>query len=240
MAVVRRDVVARGLRPVGAAGARHPGGDHPRRPLERGVPVPHGARDHRGPGSAARAACDLRRRARLGAVRARRVRHRPVGHAVGGGSPARPGGGRLSRDRRPAPGEGVPRLGERTSRPTTPRSRPASGSPCAWTRATSWAAMRSLVAQAAGPREAPAVPRARRPARGSASATSRCGSTGAVVGRVTSGGYGFSVGRASPTPTCRPRCGIGARGEVEVFGTAVGFEVAREPLFDPAGARIRA
>ena len=33
---------------------------------------------------------------------------------------------------------------------------------------------------------------------------------------------------------------IGARGEVDVFGTWVGFEVAREPLFDPTGSRIRA
>ena len=33
---------------------------------------------------------------------------------------------------------------------------------------------------------------------------------------------------------------IGTRGEVEVFGEWVGFEVAREPLYDPDGTRIRA
>jgi len=33
---------------------------------------------------------------------------------------------------------------------------------------------------------------------------------------------------------------IGARGEIDVFGTWTGFGVAGEPLFDPAGERIRA
>jgi hypothetical protein len=33
---------------------------------------------------------------------------------------------------------------------------------------------------------------------------------------------------------------IGTRGEVDVFGEWVGFEVAAEPLYDPTGARIRA
>ena len=33
---------------------------------------------------------------------------------------------------------------------------------------------------------------------------------------------------------------IGTRGEIEVFGEWIGFEVATEPLFDPAGDRIRA
>ena len=36
------------------------------------------------------------------------------------------------------------------------------------------------------------------------------------------------------------RAAIGTRGEVEVFGDWIGFEVAREPLYDPDGARIRA
>jgi hypothetical protein len=33
---------------------------------------------------------------------------------------------------------------------------------------------------------------------------------------------------------------IGERGEVEVFGEWVGFEVQREPLYDPRGERVRA
>ena len=61
-----------------------------------------------------------------------------------------------------------------------------------------------------------------------------------VVGRVTSGGYGFAVERSIAYAYLPPdRAAIGTRGEVEVFGDWVGFEVAREPLYDPDNARIR-
>ncbi len=63
---------------------------------------------------------------------------------------------------------------------------------------------------------------------------------GDVVGRVTSGGFGFTVGRSIAYAYLPPAVGIGTRGEVDVFGTWVGCEVAREPLFDPTGSRIRA
>ena len=64
---------------------------------------------------------------------------------------------------------------------------------------------------------------------------------GEVVGRVTSGGYGFAVERSIAYAYLPPeRAAIGTRGEVEVFGDWIGFEVAREPLYDPDGARIRA
>jgi 4-methylaminobutanoate oxidase (formaldehyde-forming) len=64
---------------------------------------------------------------------------------------------------------------------------------------------------------------------------------GEVVGRVTSGGYGFTVERSIAYAYLPPdRAAIGTRGDVEVFGEWVGFEVAREPLYDPTGARIRA
>ena len=64
---------------------------------------------------------------------------------------------------------------------------------------------------------------------------------GAIVGRVTSGGYGFAVERSIAYAYLPPdRAAIGTRGEVEVFGEWIGFEVAREPLYDPEGARIRA
>ena len=64
---------------------------------------------------------------------------------------------------------------------------------------------------------------------------------GEIVGRVTSGGYGFAVERSIAYAYLPPdRAAIGTRGEVEVFGDWVGFEVAREPLYDPDGARIRA
>ncbi|MHB8398336.1 MAG: GcvT family protein [Candidatus Limnocylindrales bacterium] len=64
---------------------------------------------------------------------------------------------------------------------------------------------------------------------------------GAIVGRVTSGGYGFAVKRSIAYAYLPPDlAAIGRRGEIEVFGEWTGFEVAREPLYDPAGERIRA
>jgi glycine cleavage system aminomethyltransferase T/glycine/D-amino acid oxidase-like deaminating enzyme len=62
---------------------------------------------------------------------------------------------------------------------------------------------------------------------------------GDLAGRVTSGGYGFSVERSIGYAYLPPGVEIGARGEVDVFGEWVGFEVAREPLYDPSGERIR-
>jgi 4-methylaminobutanoate oxidase (formaldehyde-forming) len=64
---------------------------------------------------------------------------------------------------------------------------------------------------------------------------------GEIVGRVTSGGYGFAVERSIAYAYLPPdRAAIGTRGDIEVFGEWIGFEVAREPLYDPDGARIRA
>jgi hypothetical protein len=37
-----------------------------------------------------------------------------------------------------------------------------------------------------------------------------------------------------------PDVAIGDRGDVDLFGEWVGFEVAREPLYDRSGERIRA
>jgi 4-methylaminobutanoate oxidase (formaldehyde-forming) len=62
---------------------------------------------------------------------------------------------------------------------------------------------------------------------------------GAIVGRVTSGGVGYTVERSIAYAYLPPEAGIGTRGDIDVFGEWVGFEVAREPLYDPAGERIR-
>ncbi len=62
---------------------------------------------------------------------------------------------------------------------------------------------------------------------------------GQVVGRVTSGGYGFAVEQSIAYAYLPPTAAIGTRGDVEVFGEWVGFEVMREPLWDPTGERIR-
>jgi glycine cleavage system aminomethyltransferase T len=63
----------------------------------------------------------------------------------------------------------------------------------------------------------------------------------ALVGRVTSGGYGYTVG-TSIAYAYLPSENAPVRTEVavEIFGEWVPGVVAAEPLFDPAGARIRA
>ncbi len=63
---------------------------------------------------------------------------------------------------------------------------------------------------------------------------------GTVSGRVTSGGYGHTVGRSIayaylPVESAE----AGTRVEVEIFGEWVPGVVAREPLHDPEGARVR-
>jgi 4-methylaminobutanoate oxidase (formaldehyde-forming) len=62
---------------------------------------------------------------------------------------------------------------------------------------------------------------------------------GTIVGRVTTGGLGYAVERSIAYAYLPPDAGIGTRGEIEVFGEWVGFEVVREPLYDPDGERIR-
>ncbi len=62
---------------------------------------------------------------------------------------------------------------------------------------------------------------------------------GAIVGRVTSGGYGYAVERSIAYAYLPPDAAIGTRGEIDVFGAWVGFEVMREPLYDPGNARVR-
>jgi glycine cleavage system aminomethyltransferase T/glycine/D-amino acid oxidase-like deaminating enzyme len=62
---------------------------------------------------------------------------------------------------------------------------------------------------------------------------------GAIVGRVTSGGYGYAVERSIAYAYLPPDAPIGTRGEIDVFGEWIGFEVMREPLYDPTNARIR-
>ena len=63
---------------------------------------------------------------------------------------------------------------------------------------------------------------------------------GEVLGRVTSGGYGYSVERSIAYAYLPAALGVGANVEVDIFGEWVRGEVAREPLFDPKGERVRA
>jgi glycine cleavage system aminomethyltransferase T/glycine/D-amino acid oxidase-like deaminating enzyme len=64
---------------------------------------------------------------------------------------------------------------------------------------------------------------------------------GAPAGRVTSGGYGYTVGRSIAYAYLpADRAEVGRPVEVEIFGEWVAGEIAAEPLFDPKGERVRA
>jgi glycine cleavage system aminomethyltransferase T len=62
---------------------------------------------------------------------------------------------------------------------------------------------------------------------------------GELVGRVTSGGYGYTVGRSIAYAYVPAAHGVGTDVEVEIFGEWVAGEIAADPLFDPVGERIR-
>jgi len=62
---------------------------------------------------------------------------------------------------------------------------------------------------------------------------------GEVVGRVTTGGYGYTVGKSIAYAYLPPAAEPGTAIEIEIFGRWVGGEVATEPLYDPKGDRIR-
>lgn len=64
---------------------------------------------------------------------------------------------------------------------------------------------------------------------------------GEIAGRVTTGGYGYTVERSIAYAYLPPAAAEpGTAVEVEIFGRWVGGEVSSEPLFDPDGERIRA
>src|SRR5205085_10188183 len=64
---------------------------------------------------------------------------------------------------------------------------------------------------------------------------------GRIVGRVTSGGFGYAVGSSIalayvPLEYTEP----GTQLAVDIFGDWVAAEVRVEPLYDPKGERVRA
>ena len=118
-----RAVHDRRLGPAGARPRRRP---RRRRRVQRGVPLHDRAGPPPRPGPGADAADLLRRRARLGDLRADRVRARAVGPAVAGGRAAGRGRVRRRRLRLAAAREGLPALGRghrRGARPVRGRAR---------------------------------------------------------------------------------------------------------------------
>jgi glycine cleavage system aminomethyltransferase T len=64
---------------------------------------------------------------------------------------------------------------------------------------------------------------------------------GEIVGRVTSGGFGYAVGSSIalayvPLEYAEP----GTQLAVDIFGDWIPAEVRAEPLYDPNGERVRA
>ena len=64
---------------------------------------------------------------------------------------------------------------------------------------------------------------------------------GEIAGRVTTGGFGYTIGRSiayAYVPPAHAEAGTGV--EIDIFDEWVAGTVAAEPLFDPSGERIRA
>jgi glycine cleavage system T protein len=62
---------------------------------------------------------------------------------------------------------------------------------------------------------------------------------GKVAGRVTSGGYGYTVDKSIAYAYVPASAAVGTPVEVEIFGTWVPGEIAKDPLYDPTGEKIR-
>ena len=146
-----------------------------------------------GPVPVPRAARHLRRRARLGALLPDRVRPRALGRDLGGRAASTASSRAATRRSTRCGSRRATASGARTSRPTTRPSRRGSASRSSSTRASSSAARRCSASRSpSGSSAASCSPTRAR----SRSAPSRCASTGAPVGRVTSGGYGYTVERS--------------------------------------------
>jgi 4-methylaminobutanoate oxidase (formaldehyde-forming) len=65
------------------------------------------------------------------------------------------------------------------------------------------------------------------------------GHEGGIIGRVTSGGFGYTIERSIAYAYLPPACQPGSRAEVQVFSRWVPATVASDPLYDPSGERIR-
>ena len=60
-----------------------------------------------------------------------------------------------------------------------------------------------------------------------------------VVGRVTSGGYGYTLERSIAYAYVPTELGFGTAVEIDIFGRWVTGEIVREPLLDPKGERVK-
>ncbi len=152
------------------------------------------------------------------------------------GAAARAGRRRLPRDRLAAAREGLPGVGAPTSRPTRRRCEAGLGFCVREDRTLH----RRRTAPGGEPRAAAALPGARGPALGGA--RQRAGAGRRRDRRARDERRLRLHGRALDrlrVPAGR-RLESGPPVEVDIFGAWVAGEVAREPLFDPTGERVRA
>jgi 4-methylaminobutanoate oxidase (formaldehyde-forming) len=64
---------------------------------------------------------------------------------------------------------------------------------------------------------------------------------GEIAGRVTTGGYGYTIESSIAYAYVPPgQAEPGTAVEIEIFGSWIEGEIAKGPLFDPKGERIRA
>jgi glycine cleavage system aminomethyltransferase T/glycine/D-amino acid oxidase-like deaminating enzyme len=63
---------------------------------------------------------------------------------------------------------------------------------------------------------------------------------GEILGRVTSGGYGYTIERSIAYAYLPAEIALGTAVEIDIFGEWVAGAVTGEPLFDPKGERVRA
>ena len=232
-----RDLGVRVPRPVGTGEPRHPAAGHRRGSLERRVSLHDRARAHGRPGPVPRRARHLRRRARLGALLPDRVRRAPLGRAVDGRARARPLRGRLQGDRLAAAREGLPRLGRRH----LPGRHAVRGRARLRGQARQGRLRRARGARAASePAAPPALPRRSPIPAPWRSGRSRCAwatrSSAASRAAATATRSARSIAYAY-LPTEHD---VGTEVAVEIFGEWVDGVVAAEPLYDPAGEKIRA
>jgi 4-methylaminobutanoate oxidase (formaldehyde-forming) len=59
-----------------------------------------------------------------------------------------------------------------------------------------------------------------------------------VVGRVTSGGHGYTLDASIAYAYLPVELGPGSAVSIDLFGTWIGGTVGKEPLFDPSGDRV--
>ncbi len=237
----RRHLAVGLLRDLGPAGPRRARPAHPGRPRQRGLPLHVAARDHDRQRPGAGAAGDLRRRARLGDLLPDRVRARPLADALGGGASRTAcvaGGYRAIDSLRLEKGYRV------WGADITPDETPYEGGVgfCVkLDKEGGFIGREALVeAKERGPRTRLRCLTLEDP-RSIALGNEPVRVGGEIVGRVTTGGYGYTVERSIayaylPPESAEPGTAV----EVEIFGRWVGGEVAAEPLFDPKGERIRA